>query len=261
MSKRGFKGIWIPKEIWLNDELSLQQKVFLVEIHSLDNGAGCWANNEYFAKFFGLSKTRVSLIIKSLIDAGFVASEINKKEGNKRYLRTYLTKVKDPIQQKLKTYTTKVKDPIQQKLKHSNTINNTFSNTINNTTKKGAQKDAHTTNLFNSIKKTFLDHYESTTTLEYYFTGVDAGSITHIIKKIKHLLITGGANDPDDAIINNTFSIILHKNPDEFVKQNLSLRIINQNFNTIINKIKNGKSNNTSGTINKAFAKIDSMHE
>jgi hypothetical protein len=35
--KRDFKGIWIPKEIWLNENLTLQEKVFLVEIESLDN--------------------------------------------------------------------------------------------------------------------------------------------------------------------------------------------------------------------------------
>jgi hypothetical protein len=34
---RDFKGIWIPKEIWLSKDLTLQEKVFYVEIDSLDN--------------------------------------------------------------------------------------------------------------------------------------------------------------------------------------------------------------------------------
>ena len=108
--KRKFKGIWIPNYIWLSKDLTLQEKVFLVEIDSLDNCGGCYANNSYFGKFFELSNTRVSLVIKSLIDKGYVSSIINQSEGNKRYLKTSLTKVKDPI---------------QQKLKHSNTVNNT----------------------------------------------------------------------------------------------------------------------------------------
>ncbi len=37
---RDFKGIWIPKEIWLSDQLSLMEKILLVEIHSLDNERG-----------------------------------------------------------------------------------------------------------------------------------------------------------------------------------------------------------------------------
>ena len=34
---RDFKGIWIPKEIWESEQLSIMEKVLFVEIHSLDN--------------------------------------------------------------------------------------------------------------------------------------------------------------------------------------------------------------------------------
>ena len=57
--ERTFKGIWIPKEIWLNNELTLQEKVILVEIDSLDNDDGCFASNKYFSEFFGISAGRV----------------------------------------------------------------------------------------------------------------------------------------------------------------------------------------------------------
>lgn len=63
---RSFKGIWIPAEIWLNKNLTLIEKVFLVEIDSLDNDEGCFASNDYFSNFFGLSKNRCSEVIKSL---------------------------------------------------------------------------------------------------------------------------------------------------------------------------------------------------
>lgn len=108
--KRKFKGIWIPNYVWLSKDLTLQEKVFLVEIDSLDNNGGCYASNAYFGKFFGLSTTRVSLVIKSLIDKGYLISTIKQSEGNKRLLKTSLIKFKDPI---------------QQKLKHNNTVNNT----------------------------------------------------------------------------------------------------------------------------------------
>ena len=108
--KRKFKGIWIPAEVWESKELTLQEKVFLVEIDSLDNEHGCYANNNYFAKFFGLSTTRVSLVINSLIKKGYLTSTILQSEGNKRTLKTSLTKVKNPI---------------PQKLKHNNTLNKT----------------------------------------------------------------------------------------------------------------------------------------
>lgn len=63
---RAFKGIWIPKEIWLSKDLTIMEKIFLVEIDSLDNEEGCFASNEYFSNFFNLSKNRCSEIIKSL---------------------------------------------------------------------------------------------------------------------------------------------------------------------------------------------------
>tara|TARA_R100000750_G_scaffold62440_1_gene56195 strand:- start:757 stop:1497 length:741 start_codon:yes stop_codon:yes gene_type:complete len=140
---RDFKGIWIPKEIWLNEKLTIQEKIFLVEIDSLDNESGCFAGNAYFSEFFGISKTRVSLVIKSLIEKGFVSSTTVYKEGTKQILkrvlnicyRPYTTKVNEPPQQILKT-------PIQQKLKDNNTvISNKIKNKINNNDQKKILED------------------------------------------------------------------------------------------------------------------------
>lgn len=79
-NKRAFKGIWIPKEVWESKELTLQQKVMLVEIDSLDNDDGCFASNKYFSDFFGISSGRVSQIINNLIDKGYLKVEYQKKD-------------------------------------------------------------------------------------------------------------------------------------------------------------------------------------
>lgn len=81
--ERGFKGIWIPKEIWLDKTLTLEEKVMLVEIDSLDCGDGCFAQNAYFADFFDLSKNRVCAIIRSLKDKGYIVVNIIYKSGSK----------------------------------------------------------------------------------------------------------------------------------------------------------------------------------
>ena len=74
---RAFKGIWIPAEIWLNPELSITEKVMLVEIESLqDPVRGCYASNAHFAAFFGLSSHRVSRIISDLVHRGFLKTEM-----------------------------------------------------------------------------------------------------------------------------------------------------------------------------------------
>lgn len=89
MKVRSFQGIWIPKDLWFTKELSIMEKLFLIEINSLDNEDGCWASNSYFADFFDLSKSRCSEIIKSLIDKKMILAnyEIQKSGVKKRYLK------------------------------------------------------------------------------------------------------------------------------------------------------------------------------
>lgn len=82
-SERQFKGVWIPKDIWVNKALSLQEKCFLTEINSLDDEErGCFALNEHFAGFFNLSKNRCSEVIKSLQDKGYIDVDY-KLDGKK----------------------------------------------------------------------------------------------------------------------------------------------------------------------------------
>ena len=139
--ERDFKGIWIPKEVWISKDLTMQEKIFLVEIDSLDNEYGCTAGNQYFADFFGISKTRASLVIQELIRKEFIKSEIIYKEGTKQVLYRVLRVCRPPYPTKLKyPYPTKVKEgiqqnlntPIQQKLKDNNIYNNNIYNTHSN---------------------------------------------------------------------------------------------------------------------------------
>ena len=70
-----FKGVWIPKELWLSNELSTNEKILIAEIDALDGENGCFASNRHFADFLQLSEYRVSHIISSLRDRGFINVE------------------------------------------------------------------------------------------------------------------------------------------------------------------------------------------
>jgi hypothetical protein len=70
--ERSFKGIWIPAEIWLEKSLTVMEKLFLVEINSLDNNNGFFVSNGYFSKYFGISKNMCSKIIQSLKAKGVI---------------------------------------------------------------------------------------------------------------------------------------------------------------------------------------------
>jgi hypothetical protein len=142
-NQREFKGIWIPKEIWEDDNLTMAEKIFLVEINSLDNTEkGCYANNEYFSKFFKVSKNRVSEVINSLVEKGYLKSSIKEGEGNKRMLKTLYnfsgigstTKGGEVSNKTGRGSTTLDGEGLQEKGEHNNTINNPLNNPISNTT-------------------------------------------------------------------------------------------------------------------------------
>ncbi|MFM0020891.1 hypothetical protein [Paraburkholderia azotifigens] len=133
---RKFKGVWIPAELWLDQRLSITEKVMLVEIDSLESeDRGCYRQNAAFAKFFGLSISRVSEIISGLAEKGLVTIE-QIREGNRvieRRIRMVhpFEKPNTPPSEKAMNPFGKGDEPPSEKAKESNTRRgNTKSNSI-----------------------------------------------------------------------------------------------------------------------------------
>lgn len=82
--KRDFKGIWIPKSIWLDESLTPTEKCLLAEIHSLDSGGGCFASNEFLASRLSMTPPSLANLLTKLRSDGRVKTV--KTEGNKRWL-------------------------------------------------------------------------------------------------------------------------------------------------------------------------------
>ena len=83
---RAFKGLWIPAEIWLDVNMTMQEKCFWAEVSSLDGPKGCFASNAYLARFFDLSAKRVSTVLNKLVKSGWLVSTVDKFNGNRRVL-------------------------------------------------------------------------------------------------------------------------------------------------------------------------------
>lgn len=88
---RDFKGVWIPKQVFLDERLNAIEKIILIEIDSLDaeDSEGCYASNEYLANFCKCSTTKVSTSISKLIKLGYLY--VSKNDGRKRYLKSRLS--------------------------------------------------------------------------------------------------------------------------------------------------------------------------
>ena len=125
---RDFKGVWIPKDVYLNPNLSLTEKILLVEIQSLDmSNAGCFASNDYFAEFLGCTKTTISLGIKKLKELGYIYQE--SFDGRKRVLKSSLQETDNQPFKDTKPAIRKSKSRVKKNeniiIQDTNTQNNT----------------------------------------------------------------------------------------------------------------------------------------
>ena len=156
--KKSYYAI-IPANIRYDDELTPNAKLLYGEITALCNEKGyCWANNEYFAKLYGVSKVSVSNWINQLVDRGYLASEMIYKEGSKEIKNRYL-RIGDPIKENFNTPQRNLYDPIKENFntpikenfKDNNTLlNNTSNNTLDISTTSSTCSSKTTTNKKNT---------------------------------------------------------------------------------------------------------------
>lgn len=95
--KRDFKGIWIPKEIWLFEGLTIAEKALWAEIDSLydEDKGGCYASNEYLCKFNGVKLRFLQIMISNLKSKGLI--EQVSFDGRQRIIKA--VKPKDAAHQ------------------------------------------------------------------------------------------------------------------------------------------------------------------
>ncbi len=71
---RDFKGIWVPREIWLAQGLAPTEKILWAEINSLHDRerGGCYASNDYLCDFMGVKERRLQEMIANLKSYGLI---------------------------------------------------------------------------------------------------------------------------------------------------------------------------------------------
>ena len=198
MEERQFKGIWIPKEIWLTNELSLQEKVILVEIESLeDEEKGCFASNNYFAKFFNLTPSRVSQIINLLVQKQYLNVEYIK-DG--KQIKERIIKIKRPpypqVFNKLNRGIKYIKGGYLENCEDNNKSSN---NIIKN-------------NISNDILKEIVSYLNDKTEKNYRYNSKET------IKLIKARINDGFTIDDFKKVIDNKTNDWLNTEMDKFLR-------------------------------------------
>ena len=125
MSKsRNFKGVWIPKDLYLEKGLTWTQKLILLEVDSFsNNGLPCFVSNEHLSEFTRASLSSVEKGISKLVQAGYLVRTRQRIDGKStRFLRVDTSKFCDWT-------TVKEAEKSPQKLRPTN------NNILNQTTK------------------------------------------------------------------------------------------------------------------------------
>jgi biotin operon repressor len=82
MSNNQFSGVFIPREVLLDEDISASGKIIFAIIQSLDNDKGCFASNEYIGKMLGLSDSSVRCSIADLERKKYLIRTIDEN-GNR----------------------------------------------------------------------------------------------------------------------------------------------------------------------------------
>ena len=78
------KGLWIPAEILLNEELTDKEKLILAMILYLrEETSSCFASNKYIANIVKVTTNRVSKIISSLKEKNYIKVKLKYKTDSK----------------------------------------------------------------------------------------------------------------------------------------------------------------------------------
>lgn len=222
MEDRDFKGIWIPKEIWLNKNLTALDKVIYAEIDSLDNENGCYASNKYLAEFCGCSERKVSDTISKLKSLGLITVAEVEFDGRHRII--YIEK--SAMQGR------KICDAGSQNLQHSNIDNRIEdSNTISiNTNSSSLHNFDFGKTKQEKPKKDNL--YSKCLALINEFTD-DAILQSYLTEFLKRCLVN--SKEGGVPFYTNTFRGKLNKlktlSDDNYVQRNIVMQTINNGWN------------------------------
>lgn len=122
MNKQKLKGLWIPVEILLDEQLSDKEKLILSMILYLSDETGsCFASNKYIASIVNVTSDRVSKIISSLKKKQYIEVKLKYKLYSKEVENRQIV----PNKKKINMYSQKQLYPVDEN-SHSTSSNEPY---------------------------------------------------------------------------------------------------------------------------------------
>ena len=131
----------IPAEVRYDHRLKANEKLLYGEVTALCSSSGeCWASNKFFAELYDVHITNVSRWVNSLVDKGYLESQLVYKEGTKEIEKRILRL--SSVSKNVKTpHSKNVKTSISKNAKENNTSinNNILSSNLDDTKGKAVE--------------------------------------------------------------------------------------------------------------------------
>jgi DNA-binding Lrp family transcriptional regulator len=84
-----FSGVFVPREVLLDQDISANAKLIFAIVQSLDNDKGCYASNDYIGGMVGLSESSVRACLQALEEKKYIERFVF--DGTSRILKTCTT--------------------------------------------------------------------------------------------------------------------------------------------------------------------------
>jgi hypothetical protein len=98
---RDFKGVWVPREIFLNRNINALEKFLWTEIYWLNDRSkgGCFATNEYLCKVLDVKERRLQEMLANLKNLSLI--EYISFDGRRRIIRAIIPNEEIPDYEEL----------------------------------------------------------------------------------------------------------------------------------------------------------------
>ena len=192
-NNRKFKGVWIPAEYWLDENLTIMEMIILTEIDSLDGDDGCYASNKRFAEFIGMSTAYASKIIKSLKDKGYIT--VFYKKSNNVTIRTIRISKGINSSRGGSNYS---KSGINNSVEgiNNSVTSNTYSNTSNNTVSYSSAKKEE-----DPVRESIYNQFFKLARMNDDWHGTATNPTLDQIKQLRSLLYQCKPETLQDALL------------------------------------------------------------
>lgn len=242
----------IPAKVLLDENLSDKQKLLIALISNLSNEKGyCFATNKYLSQKLNCAEVTIRQNISFLEEYGLLNRVIKVKNNGQIDYRALTIIDNIPPIKNNHTPDEKQSEVPDEKQSYNNKVYNnkeeynlfTETSSVKDIEGNGIKKNMPTITSDSSYKL-IIEFWLKEFHIGWSFTAESGKKLKSIISKIKtYIKVHNDGNEVSDLDVSSFFKVMCKNLPPYYIDKDL--KILDSDFNTIIEKILNGKNGNS----------------